>query len=191
MSQTEIVTEEFFKEPMAMGNIFAESGMWPDVKTAAQAAVKILAGKELNLSPFESMAGIYQVGNRLTLNANMMATLLKRSKKYDYSIEEHSEEICKISFYKRGETGKTEDDTIIGTSVFTFKDAAKAGIVNKDNWKNYPRNMLFARALANGVRWYCPDAVSGYYTTEEIQDIPSGPVSAMTTVELTAEGEVK
>ena len=59
----------------------------------------------------------------------------------------------------------------VGKSSFNFKDAAKAGLANKDVWKNYPRNMMFARALSNGSKWYCPNVFSGY-TREEIESIP-------------------
>jgi hypothetical protein len=44
-------------------------------------------------------------------------------------------------------------------------------LVNKDVWKNYPKNMLFARAISNAARFYCPEAISGYYTTEELEDL--------------------
>ena len=63
----EIVDE--LKQPMAIGEVFAKSGMFPDVKSQAQAVVKILAGKELGLSPFESMGSIYVVNGRLSLTA--------------------------------------------------------------------------------------------------------------------------
>lgn len=184
-NSSEVVSLKSLEEPMAMGDVFAQSGMFPDIKSKAQAAVKILAGKELGLSPFESMIGIYLVSGRLALTANTMASLIKRGNKYDYAVEEHTEETCKIMFYKHASDGS---DDPLGESIFTIKDAARAGIANKDNWKNYPRNMLFARALANGCRWYCPDAVRGYYTLEEMQDVQTGPVSAI--VELTKEGEV-
>ena len=56
-------------------------------------------------------------------------------------------------------------------STLTIKDAAKAGLVNKDVWKNYPKNMLFARAVSNACRFYCPEVISGYYSTEELEDL--------------------
>lgn len=185
----EIKTMDILKEPMALGEVFAESGMFPDIKTQAQAVVKIMAGKELGLSAFESMASIYIVNGKLALTSKAMASLVKRSKKYDYTVDELNETECKISFYK---TIEGQEDRPLGQSIFTFKDAAKAGLVNKDVWKNYPKNMLFARALSNGARFYCPDAISGYYATEELEDIDSGPISPEKhIIELTKDGEVK
>lgn len=183
MPDNELSVYESLKEPMAIGEVFAKSGMFPDVKSQAQAVVKILAGKELGLSPFESMASIYVVNGKLALTSKAMAGLVKRSKKYDYVIKKLDDKECILSFVK--------DDAEIGISTFTFADGAKAGLVNKDNWKNYPRNMVFARALSNGCRWYCPEVVSGYYTTEEIEDLDDEVLPQKTTVTLDIEGEGK
>lgn len=176
---------EFIKGNMEIGQVFAESGMFADIKSAAQAAVKIMAGKELGLSAFESMASIYIVNGKLALTSKAMASLIKKSKKYDYSVDELTAEICQITFYDISK----EEHRPLGVSEFTFKDAAKAGLVNKDVWRNYPKNMLFARALSNGARFYCPDAICGYYATEEFQDIEQEPIDAnKTVIDLTAEG---
>jgi len=153
---------------MAMGEVFAKSGMFPDIKNAAQGYIKILAGKELGLSPIQALGAFYFVNGKIGIVSQAMAVLVKRSPNYDYEIIEHTEIICSIQFYKTY-VDKREK---IGFSSFDIKAAARAGIVNKDVWKNYPKNMLFARALMNGVRWYCPDAVSAIaYSVEELQDM--------------------
>lgn len=176
---------DILREPMAIGDVFAKSGMFPDIKTQAQAVVKIMAGKELGLSPFQSVSGVYMVNGRLALQANVAASLIKRSRKYDYTVDSLSETECTISFYNT----EQEEHRFLGNSAYTFKDAAKAGLVNKDNWKNYPKNMLFARALSNGARWYCPDIICGWHTTEEMQDIDAPPLEMdKHVIEMTAEG---
>lgn len=182
----EIQYVDILREPMLLGKVFSESGMFPDVKTQAQAAVKILAGKELGLSPFQSMKSLYMVNNRLGLMADVMAYLVKRNGKYNYAIDKLDDTECILSFFEV--SGEKKE---LGKSSFSVKDAAKAGLINKDVWKNYPRNMMFARALSNGVRWYCPDAVCGYYTVEEIEDIAPPIIEPKKTIEITAEGEVK
>ena len=82
----EIQTYDELKQPMAIGEVFAKSGMFPDVKSQAQAVVKILAGKELGLSPFEAMGNLYLVNGKLSLTSKAMAGLIKKRKKYDYII---------------------------------------------------------------------------------------------------------
>ncbi len=182
MSQDEIQQLDIFKEPMAMGEIFSKSGMFPDIKSATQALVKIMAGKELGLTPFQSMASIYIVNGRLALTSQAMSSLIKKTKKYDYKVIKLDEMECSIDFFMGDEKQ--------GNSTFTFKDAAKAGLVNKDVWKNYPKNMLFARALSNGARFYAPDAICGYYSKEEIEDLGEEQLPIKTSVAIDTTGEV-
>jgi hypothetical protein len=38
------------------------------------------------------------------------------------------------------------------------------------NIDKFPKNMFFARAISNGVKWFCPDVFSGpVYTLEEME----------------------
>jgi len=53
---------------------------------------------------------------------------------------------------------------------WTLRQAREIGIANKDNWKNYPRAMLRARVISEGIRSVFPGCVVGVYTPEEVQD---------------------
>lgn len=55
---------------------------------------------------------------------------------------------------------------------WTFEQAKKAGLTNKDNWKNYPRAMLRARLIAEGIRSVYPAAIGGMLIAEEATDMP-------------------
>lgn len=57
--------------------------------------------------------------------------------------------------------------------TWTFDQAKKAGLTGKDNWKNYPRAMLRARCIAEGVRAVYPAAIGGMPVSEEAQDFPA------------------
>jgi len=146
-------------EIMSIGKAFAESGMFPDIKYAAQAIVKIQAGAELGIAPFAAMSGIHIISGKPTIGAGLMASMVKGSGKYDYRIVEQNEKICSIEFFEGSE--------LLGTSTFTIEDAKKAGTKNTDK---FPRNMLFARAMSNGVKWYTPDVFAGpVYVPEEME----------------------
>jgi len=146
-------------EVMAIGKAFADSGMFPDIKSAAQAIVKIQAGAELGIGPFQSMSGIHIIAGKPTIGAGVMASMVKASGKYNYKVTEQTEKLCSIDFY--------EGKELIGNSTFTIEDAKKAGTKNLDK---FARNMLFARAMSNGVKWYTPDVFAGpVYVPEEME----------------------
>jgi hypothetical protein len=137
----------------------AKSGYFQDSRDQAQAVVKILAGQELGFGPFASMTGVYIISGRPSIGANLMAAAVKKSGRYNYRVVEMTDKACEIAFFEAGAE--------IGRSRFTIDDAKKAQTKNLDK---FPRNMLFARAISNGVRWYCPDVFSGapVYTPEEM-----------------------
>lgn len=57
------------------------------------------------------------------------------------------------------------------TVEWNMNRARQAGLdLNKENWKKYPRQMLAARCLAEGVRALYPACLDGLYLVEEVQD---------------------
>jgi hypothetical protein len=152
---------------MTLGQTLARSGYFQDAKDAAQAVVKVLAGQELGFGPVASMTGIYIVKGRVTLSANLIGAALKRSGRYNYAIRRLDNTGCTIEFFEAGQS--------VGTSEFTADDAAKAGLKDGDNWRKFPRNMMFARAMSNGAKWYAPDIFGGpVYTPDELGAIIDG-----------------
>jgi hypothetical protein len=139
------------------------SGYFADSAKISQAIVKIMAGREIGLGPFSSMNGIHIIQGKPSFGANVMAGKVKSSGRYNYRVTEINDSVCSIEFM---ELFNSQWSTI-GTSTFTIADAKKAGVKNTDK---FPRNMLFARAMSNGVRWYCPDVMNGatVYTPEEL-----------------------
>jgi hypothetical protein len=165
--------ENSFSDIMTIGKAFAESGMFADVKSAAQAVVKITAGAEMGIPPFASMSGIHIIQGKPTIGAGLLAARVKASGKYSFTVVKLDDKIASIDF--------TEDGKVIGNSTFTIEDAKKAGTGTaggKDLIGKYPKNMLFARAMSNGVKWYTPDLfagpvyVPGEIEPDPVQDIP-------------------
>lgn len=140
----------------------ATSGFFADSKSASQAIVKVLAGRELGFGAFASMTGVAVIQGKPVVGANLTAAAIKQTGKYNYRVTKHTDQECEIDFFENKEK--------VGTSTFTMKDAAAAGLNNKDNWKKWPRNMLFARAISNGQKWYAPDVYNGVtvYTPDEM-----------------------
>jgi len=145
---------------------YAQSGYWPDAADIAKALVKIEAGRSLGLPAIVAMSEIHVIDGKPTLGAGALAALVKASVRYDYRVVELNNDRCAIRFYDRGAQLEPVSD-------FTIDDAKNAGLLNRGPWKQYPRNMLFARAMSNGVAWHCPDVTSGrVYVPEELGYAP-------------------
>jgi len=158
------------EEVQNLSKVFVESKLFKDVADVAKASVKIIAGASLGLEAFQSMQGIDIIQGKLVINASTQASMVKKSGKYDYRIIEHTNKMCKLEFLEKKD-GKFEK---IGDSSFSLDDARLAGLAAKDSWLKYPKNMLFARAFSNGVKWYCPDVFGGavYNESDNFQQEP-------------------
>ena len=149
------------QDAVSIGETFYKSGMFTDIKSAQQAIVKIIAGQELGIPPFAAMSGIHIIQGRPAIGAGLMASRIKGSGKYDYRVMEQTDKVCSIDFFQ----GKEK----IGNSTFTIEDARKAQTKNMDK---FPKNMLFARAISNGVKWFTPDIYSAaVYVPEEMETV--------------------
>jgi hypothetical protein len=148
-------------EQFAISNYFDAKGNNP--QAIAQVLTKIMAGRELGYGPFASVNGIHVIQGKPSVSANMMAAAVKASGRYDYRVRKMDDDGVTIEFFEVV-GGKRES---LGVSSFTKKDADKAGT---QNMNKFPRNMMFARAMSNGVKWFCPDVFNGsaVYVPEEL-----------------------
>ena len=161
-----------FNELARMSTAFAQSGLFKDITSAAMAMVKIQAGLEMGIKPFAAMSGIHIIQGKPTPGAGIIASRIKANPKYDYKIVEFTDEVCSIDFYENNEKS--------GNSSFTIADARRA---QTQNLGKFPKNMLFARAISNGCKWYCPDTFdcavyTEYEIEEEVLPVPQKETSA-------------
>jgi len=161
MNDTLAIYNQFSQIQQAASALY-KSGYFKDASSEAQAIVKVMAGAELGLPPFASMSGINIIQGKPTLGSNVIATLVKNDTRYDYNVETCDNEACVIAWFENGAKR--------GTSGFTIKEAQNAGLAGKDNWKKYPSDMLFARAISRGARRFAPGVFGGapVYTPEEM-----------------------
>lgn len=154
------------REIQQWGDVFHQSGMFQDVKSAAAAMVKIKAGEELGFGPFASMAGIDIIKGKVSVGSGLQASLIKDSPRYRYSVKVLDAEGCTLEFFER----EGRQWLSLGESRFSQQDAINAQLAGGDNYKKYARNMFFSRALTNGMRWYCPDLLRACGGQSETHD---------------------
>ncbi len=173
-----LVGDEEIRGLWRVAEALAKSGLFPDARTGQEAFAKVLYGRDLGLTPTEAMTNIYIIDGAPSLAANLMASRVKKSEKYDYRVRELDNTHCVIDFYEHTEEGKE----LIGTSVYGQEDVKMAGLDAKTrngkdpNHVKFPRNMKYARAMSNGVAWYCPDVMGGLrvYVPEDTRGMPGG-----------------
>ena len=132
------------------------------IKSSEEAAIKLMYGIEMGLPALQALMGVNVIQGRPTMSSNLVASLIKRSGRYNYTIRSWTDRECVIQFRDNGEQ--------IGESSFTIEDAKRAGLLrNAGNWEKYPKAMLFARAITMGARAFCADVfVAPIYDPEEL-----------------------
>jgi len=149
-------------ETMSLGMVFAQSGMFPDIKSQAQAVVKILAGRELGFGPIYAMTKVYIVKGRIMVAAEAFGAKIKASGRYDYSVKVLNDDECALVF--------TDSSKPVYESRFTMADARKADLMKPESgWMKWPRAMLMSKALSQGARIVCPHVIAGAYTPEDLE----------------------
>jgi len=142
-----------------------KSGLF-GMKTVEQATALMLIAQAEGYHPALAARDYHIIQGRPTLKAEtMMARFQQQGGKVEWKILTDEEVTATFSHPSGGSA----------TITWTFEQAKKAGLTGKDNWKNYPRAMLRARVVSEGIRTVFPGVVLGVYTPEEVQDIPTQP----------------
>ena len=147
-----------------IGEAAAQAGIYKS-KNAAELALRVKYGMEMGLGPATALQSVAVINGSPSLTAGAIASRIGGHPDYDYEVTEHTEDRCTIVVYrrKRGEWRECPPST------FTLDDAAKAGLLKAGPWKQYPRNMLYARALTNAARWHAAEVFGGsVYTPDEL-----------------------
>ena len=156
-----------------ISKVFYESGIFVDIKSEAQAMVKILAGMEIGLSPIQSMNSCYIVGNKVGYETKIFLAKLKETGKYDYRVKHEFDDKgvamgCEVEFLWMN---ASSEFIPIGTSRFDRQDAIRTGLINKDIYKKYPKLMMFYRAASDGIKMFCPQILNGAALYEDYLEV--------------------
>lgn len=146
-------------ELMTIGRLMHESGFFGDTKNAAQAAVKILAGRELGVGPFSAMSGIHVFQGKAEPSAHLRLALIQRNGG-DIRPLELTETLCEAEVVKGGE--------VVGKVRYTIEEANRAGVMRNPVWKAHPTDMLWATVVRKAARrWF-----SGLFFSDIERDEP-------------------
>lgn len=144
-----------------MAAVIAQSGLF-GVKNPTQALALMLVAQAEGLHPATAARDYHVIQGRPALKADAMLSKFQAAGgKVEW--HEYTDKTCAATFcHPAG--GKVRIE-------WTFEMARLAGLTSKDNWKQYPRAMLRARTLSEGIRTVYPGVLSGMYTPEEVRDM--------------------
>lgn len=153
-----------------MAEAFAKSKLF-GVKNPEEAMALMLIAQAENLHPAAAIRDYHIIQGKPALKADAM---LARFQSAGGSVKwkELSDKIVKAEFsHPSGGTAEIS---------WTMEDAKRAGFASKDNWQKFPRQMLRARVVSEGIRTVFPGVVVGAYTPEEVQDFDDKPTVQQT-----------
>jgi len=131
----------------------------PDTVLAA-----IATGREMGIGPMQSLRDIHMIDGRPAFAAQLMLSKMRAGGVVIIESETSNEHARIVA--KRSDTGEQ------GTFEFTKADAEAANLLGKRNWKSWPQDMYWARAVGRMARRFGSDLLGGLvYTKEELEDI--------------------
>jgi hypothetical protein len=139
----------------------AKSGLF-GVKTPDQAMALMLIAQAEGLHPAIAARDYHVINGRPTLKADAM---LARFHSAGGSVRwgEYTDRRV-VGTFSHPQGGSVEIE-------WTLDMAMAAGLTKNPTWKSYPRQMLRARCISEGIRTVFPGVVVGTYTPEEAEDM--------------------
>lgn len=144
-----------------MATAVAKSGLF-GVKSPDQAMALMLVAQAEGLHPALAARDYHVIQGRPALKSDaMLARFQQAGGKVRW--EKYTNDVVSGEFsHPAGGTVMIE---------WTIAMAKSAGLAGKDIWRQYPRQMLRARVISEGIRTVFPGVLVGSYTPEEIQDM--------------------
>lgn len=150
-----------FVEMERMAATVAKSQLF-GMKTPEQALALMCLAQAEGVHPMIAVRDYHLIDGKPTLKAD---TMLARFQESGGIVQWHcmTDEKCEATFTHPQAPQPIRLD-------WTTERATRAGLINRNTWKAYPRAMLRARLIAEGVRATYPAVIAGKYAPEEIAD---------------------
>lgn len=126
----------------------------------------LLFGREQGIGPMTALKEVSMVDGSPSMSAALMAAKIRSAGHSLTRREIRDEKGNLVATEAHGKRGDNGDEDVFR---FSLDMAARAGLVNKNNWKQYPEAMMWARAVSQIARTLFSDVFIGsIYTAEEL-----------------------
>lgn len=155
-----------------MAQVMVKSRLF-GVDSQEQAMTLMLLAQAEGIHPATAMRDYHIVEGKPALKADaMLARFQAGGGKIEW--EEYSDTKVSAYFSHPASPKKVliewSIDSASKVKVYSKKDGGWSPITNRHTWRSYPRQMLKARVISEGVRATNPGVAVGIYTVEETQD---------------------
>ena len=149
-----------FNEQERMAEAIAQSGMFGLKDKVAVLALMAVAQAE-GRHPASVAKDYHLIQGRPALKSDAMLARFQQAGGSVQWVKYTDEAVTGVFSHPQG--GSLE-------VTWTLAQAKAIGLATKDNWKLYPRAMLRARVVSEGIRSVYPAVIVGEYTPEEVSD---------------------
>lgn len=144
-----------------MATAVAKSGLF-GVRTPDQAMSLMLIAQAEGLHPAIAARDYHIIQGRPSLKSDaLLARFQANGGKIEWT-EYTDQAVCAKVSHPQGGTVEIR---------WSYQMAERAGLTKNPTWRQYPRQMLRARVISEGVRAVFPGVAVGVYTSEEVQDM--------------------
>jgi len=163
-----IDTQKFETMERIAEKLFRAGVFSAEVKSADTAFAIVLAGDELGFDPMASARNLALVKGKVSLGADAMVGLVKRSSVCAaWRVVDSTATECTITTTRHGDATPT-------VLTYTIAMATRAGLTGSQTWRAHPEAMLRARCGAALARAVYPDVCGGLYEPDEAEEIRRG-----------------
>lgn len=173
------------KKMAEMAKVVADSGLWSQFNSVPKVMGLMMLCQSDGIHPMHAVRHYDLIqGKPSKKSESQLADFYARGGKVQWL--ERTDKKCRAKFFSPNCPDGVEVE-------WTIEQAQKAGLTGKDNWRNYPRQMLSARVQAEGVQITDPGASLGMVVTEEALDMANTVTekAAVVAFELVGDTETK
>lgn len=164
---------QLFGDNWRIATQLAKSTIIPDNYKNKPENVIIALGmaQQLDLTPFTVMQNLNIIKGKTSWSGSFCKTLIEKTKRFkdlnlNYIGQKGTDSYgCYLS------ATRISDNQIIKGPEVTMKMAKEEGWTTNKKWLTLTDLMLAYRCQSFFARLYCPEAMNGVYTSEEIEDI--------------------
>lgn len=149
-----------FEQQLHLADAFCKSGLF-GLKTREQAIALMALCEAEGIHPAKAVQEFHIIQGRPALKADAMLARFQAAGGRVKWLQMSDTRVAGEFSHPQG--GSVEID-------WTIEMAKRAGLTKNPTWGQYPRAMLRARCVSEGIRSVFPGVVVGAYTPEEIAD---------------------